>query len=98
MRADASLEKLAKLKPVFDRSSRGTLTAGNSTPLTDGAATLLLASEEWAAGAQAAGAGVPARRQELGGGFRQRHEGLLMAPAYAVAAVLRDTGLDAPGL
>ena len=48
VRADASLEKLATLRPVFDTSGSGTLTAGNSTPLTDGAAAVLLASEEWA--------------------------------------------------
>ena len=48
MRADTSLEKLAKLKPAFDRSGAGTMTAGNSTPLTDGAASVLLASDQWA--------------------------------------------------
>ena len=48
IRADTSLEQLAKLKPVFDRSEAGTMTAGNSTPLTDGASAALLASEEWA--------------------------------------------------
>src|SRR5690606_37687114 len=50
LRPDTSLEKLATLKPAFDRTSgHGTLTAGNSTPLTDGAAACLLSSEEWAA-------------------------------------------------
>ena len=49
LRADITLEKLATLKPAFEKSERGTLTAGNSTPLTDGAATALLASEDWAA-------------------------------------------------
>jgi acetyl-CoA C-acetyltransferase len=48
IREDISLEKMAELKPVFDRSGHGTITAANSTPLTDGAATILLASEEWA--------------------------------------------------
>ena len=49
MRADTSLEKMAAMKPAFDRSSgKGTLTAANSTPLTDGAAAVLLASEDWA--------------------------------------------------
>jgi acetyl-CoA C-acetyltransferase len=47
-RKDTSLEKLAKLKPAFDQSGSGTLTAGNSTPLTDGASVVLLSSEEWA--------------------------------------------------
>src|SRR5579859_893982 len=48
IRSDTSLEKLAKLKPVFDASGAGTLTAGNSTPMTDGASAVLLASEAWA--------------------------------------------------
>ena len=48
IRRDTTLEKLAKLKPAFDRSDKGTLTAGNSTPMTDGAASVLLCSEEWA--------------------------------------------------
>ena len=49
LREDISLEKFATLKTAFDKSERGTLTAANSTPLTDGAAAVLLASEEWAA-------------------------------------------------
>ena len=49
LREDISLDKIASLKPAFDKSERGTLTAANSTPLTDGAASVLLASEEWAA-------------------------------------------------
>src|SRR5690606_4533191 len=49
VRADRNLVKMATLKPVFEESERGTLTAANSTPLTDGAAVVLLASEEWAA-------------------------------------------------
>ena len=49
LREDISLKKMAELKPVFDRSGKGTITAANSTPLTDGASTVLLASEEWAA-------------------------------------------------
>lgn len=48
-RKDTTMEKLAKLKPAFDKSPAGTLTAGNSTPLTDGASVVLLGSEEWAA-------------------------------------------------
>jgi acetyl-CoA C-acetyltransferase len=47
-RKDTTIEKLAKLKPAFDKSAAGTLTAGNSTPLTDGASVVLLGSEEWA--------------------------------------------------
>lgn len=48
-RKDTTIEKLAKLKPAFDRTDKGTLTAGNSTPLTDGASLVLLGSEDWAA-------------------------------------------------
>jgi len=92
MRRDTSLERLAKLKPVFDRGPQGTMTAGNSTPLTDGAAAVLLASEDWARER-----GLPvlaylrygkAAAVDFVGG-----EGLLMAPAYAVSEMLRDAGL-----
>ena len=63
LRPDTSLEKLATLKPAFDKTSgRGTLTAGNSTPLTDGAAAVLLASRGMGAGARPRSAGLPARR------------------------------------
>ena len=48
VRPDSNLEKLKKLRPCFEKSERGTLTAANSTPLTDGAAAVLLSSEEWA--------------------------------------------------
>ncbi len=92
VRADASVERLSMLKPAFDRSGTGTLTAGNSTPLTDGAATVLLANEDWA---QARGLPVLAhltfcktQAVDFVGG-----EGLLMAPAYAVPAMLADAGL-----
>ncbi len=93
VRADASLDKLAKLKPVFDLAGSGTMTAGNSTPLTDGSAALLLASESWAASH-----GLPVLAYLRAGktwavDFASGNEGLLMAPAYAVAAILRDTGL-----
>jgi len=93
VRADASLERLAKLKPVFDLSGAGSLTAGNSTPLTDGAAALLLSSEAWAAER-----GLPVIAYLRAGkswavDFASGHEGLLMGPAYAVSAMLRDTGL-----
>ena len=73
MRADSTLEKLAQLKPAFDRrSGQGTLTAGNSTPLTDGASAVLLASEEWARAAQSAGARVFQFQQAVGRGLRRR--------------------------
>ncbi len=94
VRADTSVEKLAKLKPVFDPSPAGTLTAGNSTPLTDGAAAVLLASESWAAEH-----GLPVRALLTHGktwavDFAGGHEGLLMAPAYAVSEMLKDAGLE----
>jgi acetyl-CoA C-acetyltransferase len=89
MRADTSLEKLASLAPAFDRKSgRGTLTAGNSTPLTDGASAILLASEDWA---KAHGMKVLAYltgAQTAGVDFVTKKEGLLMAPAYAVPRML----------
>ncbi len=92
LRADTSLEKLARLKPVFDRSPAGTLTAGNSTPLTDGASALLLANEDWAHAR-----GLPVQAWLTYGkvhavDFVQK-DGLLMAPAYAVPMMLKDAGL-----
>ena len=91
VRADTSLEKLASLKTAFDRSERGTLTAGNSSPLTDGAACVLLASEEWARAR-----GLPIlcylSFHESAAvdfvGMAGPKEGMLMAPAYAVARML----------
>jgi len=93
VRKDTSPDKLAKLKPVFDTSGSGTLTAGNSTPLTDGAAAVLLASEEWA---QARGLPVLAYLtygKVAAVDFVTKKEGLLMAPAYAVPRMLADAGL-----
>lgn len=92
IRRDSSIEKLAKLKPVFDRSENGTMTAGNSTPLTDGAAAVLLASEEWA---QARGLPILAylRYGKVAAVDFVDKEGLLMAPAYAVSNMLNDAAL-----
>jgi acetyl-CoA C-acetyltransferase len=59
LRPDTSMEKLGKLKPVFGEGEDATMTAANSTPLSDGASTVLLASEEWAQRAQPAGARPP---------------------------------------
>jgi acetyl-CoA C-acetyltransferase len=92
LRADLTLEKLANLKPVFDRDA-GTLTAGNSTPLTDGASAVLLASEAWAAER-----GLPVLAYLSGSetaavDFFEKKEGLLMAPAYAVPRLLARAGL-----
>lgn len=92
LRADTSLEKLAKLKPAFDKSPAGTLTAGNSTPLTDGAGAVLLASEEWA---RQRGLPILAwlRYGKVAAVDFIDREGLLMAPAYSVSAMLQDAGL-----
>jgi acetyl-CoA C-acetyltransferase len=93
MRADTSLEKLAKLKPAFDRSGAGTMTAGNSTPLTDGAASVLLASEAWA---QERGLPIQAYlvHCKVAAVDFVNKEGLLMAPAYAVSEMLNDVGMS----
>jgi acetyl-CoA C-acetyltransferase len=94
VRADTSVEKLGTLKPVFDRGPGGTMTAGNSTPLTDGAAAVLLASEEWAA---ARGLPVLAylRYGKVAAVDFVDHDrnGLLLAPAFAVSAMLAEAGL-----
>lgn len=90
VRRDTSLEKLAKLKPSF--AADGTLTAGNSTPMTDGAAAVLLASEEWARAR-----GLPVLAYLTYGKVAAvdfvHQEGLLMAPAYAVPRMLHDAGI-----
>ena len=93
VRADTSLEKLSKLRPTFDLTGSGSLTAGNSTPLTDGAAAVLLASEEWAAARKLPVLAYLRYGKTWAVDFATGKEGLLMAPAYAVAAMLRDAGL-----
>ncbi|WP_174492508.1 acetyl-CoA C-acetyltransferase [Acinetobacter sp. Marseille-Q1623] len=88
LRADSSVEKLAKLKPAFGKGENATMTAGNSTPLTDGASVVLLASEEWA---KANGHEVLAYlsfSETAAVDFVGKKEGLLMAPAYAVPRML----------
>ncbi|NBX41776.1 MAG: acetyl-CoA C-acyltransferase, partial [Gammaproteobacteria bacterium] len=94
VRADVSLAKLGSLRTSFERSDRGTLTAGNSTPLTDGASAVLLASESWA---RARGLPILAWLRfgkAAAVDFTNAEEGLLMAPAYAVPAMLRDAELE----
>ncbi|MBS0365767.1 MAG: acetyl-CoA C-acetyltransferase [Proteobacteria bacterium] len=91
IRADTSLEKLARLRPSF--STTGTLTAGNSTPLTDGASAVLLASEEWAAQRKLPVLAYLRYGKVWAVDYVSGKEGLLMAPAYAVPAMLRDAGL-----
>jgi len=93
VRADTSLEKLSKLRPTFDLSGAGTLTAGNSTPLTDGAAAVLLASEEWAAAHKLPVLAYLRYGKQWAVDFVTAKEGLLMAPTYAVAVMLREAGL-----
>lgn len=93
LRPDTSIEKLATLKPAFDKvSGRGTLTAGNSTPLTDGASACLVSSEEWAARH-----GHPVlcrlRDAQVAAVDFVHGEGLLMAPTVAVAELLARNGL-----
>ncbi|GAB4174632.1 MAG: acetyl-CoA C-acetyltransferase [Wenzhouxiangellaceae bacterium] len=88
VRPDTSMEKLASLKPVFDRSGQGTLTAGNSTGLTDGAAAVLLASEEWAARHKLPVQAWLTIGRTASVDFVNGDEGLLMAPTVAVAEML----------
>ena len=92
LRPDTSLEQLAKLKPVFDRGPGGTLTAGNSTPLTDGASAVLLSSEDWAKSRGLPIAAYLTYSREAAVDFVAK-EGLLMAPAYAVSAMLAEANL-----
>jgi len=92
IRDDISLDKLATLRTAFDKTDAGTLTAANSTPLTDGAASVLLASEDWARER-----GIPVlayltHSQHIANDFVSG-EGLLMAPTQAVAKMLDRAGL-----
>jgi acetyl-CoA C-acetyltransferase len=92
LRPGGTLEKLGALKPVFDREN-GTLTAANSSTLTDGASCVLLASEDWA---KKKGLPVMAYLVDAEVGavdFRGEREGLLMAPTYAVPRLLARNGL-----
>ena len=96
LRADLTIDKLRALRPAFDRKvapEQGTLTAGNSTPLTDGASAVLLGSAEWARAR-----GLPvlawlAISEVAAVDFFDKKEGLLMAPAYAVPRMLARAGL-----
>lgn len=93
LRADSTAEKLAKLKPAFGKGDARTMTAGNSTPLTDGASCVLLASEEWT---KANGHEILAYlsfTETAAVDFVGKKEGLLMAPAYAVPRMLERAGV-----
>ena len=94
LRPDTTVEKLASLKPAFDRKSgQGTLTAGNSTSLTDGASAVLLASEEWAKARKLPIRAYLTHSETASVDFFKAKEGLLMAPAYAVPRMLDRAGL-----
>lgn len=94
LRADTSLDKLGSLKPVFGvREDSPTMTAGNSSPLTDGAAVVLLASEEWAQQHRLPVLAYFVDAETAAVDFVHGGEGLLMAPAYAVPRLLARNGL-----
>ncbi|MFJ4456928.1 acetyl-CoA C-acetyltransferase [Pseudomonas sp. NPDC089392] len=93
LRPDLTLEQLAKLKPAFDRSGQGTLTAGNSTPLTDGASLVLLGTEQWAAQQGLSVLAYLVDGETAAVDFVTGREGLLMAPVYAVPRLLARNGL-----
>ncbi|MEV6619424.1 acetyl-CoA C-acetyltransferase [Amycolatopsis sp. NPDC051106] len=93
LRADSTAEKLAKLKPAFGGPD-GTMTAGNSTPLTDGASTVLLATDEWAKAHKLPVLAYLTFSQTAAVDYVHGEEGLLMAPAYAVPRMLARAGLS----
>lgn len=92
LRPDTTLEKLSTLKPCFDREN-GTMTAANSTALTDGASCVLLASEEWAKANNMEVQAYLTFSEVAAVDFVDKKEGLLMAPAYAVPRMLDRAGL-----
>lgn len=92
LREDISLDKLATLKNAFEKSERGTLSAANSTPLTDGASAVLLASEDWAKANGLKPEAYLTFGQHIANNF-VAGDGLLMAPTLAVAKMLRRAGL-----
>jgi acetyl-CoA C-acetyltransferase len=95
LRADTSIEKLATLKPVFGKNlgAAATMTAGNSTPLTDGASTVLLASEQWADDHDLPKLAAVVDGEAAAVDFVHGKDGLLMAPAFAVPRLLARNGL-----
>ena len=92
LRPDSSVEKLAKLRPVFG-GLEGTMTAGNSTPLSDGAAVVLLAGEEWARERDLPVLAYLTHAETAAVDYVSGEEGLLMAPAYAMPRMLARAGL-----
>jgi acetyl-CoA C-acetyltransferase len=93
LRPGSSLDKLASLKTVFGTGESATMTAGNSTPLTDGASVVLLASEEWAAAHDLPVLAYVTTGQSAAVDYVHGGEGLLMAPTYAVPKMLGRLGL-----
>lgn len=93
LRPDSSVERLATLKPVFGRGEAATMTAGNSSPLTDGASVVLLGSEEWAAERGLSPLAYFVDAETAAVDYVHGGEGLLMAPAYAVPRLLARQGL-----
>jgi acetyl-CoA C-acetyltransferase len=93
LRPDSSVEKLAKLKPVFGGAD-GTMTAGNSTPLSDGASAVLLASDDWAAAHNLPVQAYIVDAQTAAVDHVHAREGLLMAPTYAVPKLLERNNLS----
>lgn len=95
LRPDSSIEKLAKLKPVFGvKAGEATMTAGNSTPLTDGASAVLLSSEEWAAEHNLPVLAHLVDSEVAAVDYIHGPDGLLMAPTYAVPRLLARNGLS----
>jgi len=95
LRPDSSMEKLAKLKPVFGvKAGDATMTAGNSTPLTDGASVALLATEDWAASHSLAPLAYLVDAETAAVDYVNGRDGLLMAPTYAVPRLLARNGLS----
>jgi acetyl-CoA C-acetyltransferase len=93
LRPDTSVEKLAKLRPVFGRADGATMTAGNSTPLTDGASAVLLGSDEWAAEHRLPVLAYVVDAETAAVDFVHGGDGLLTAPVYAVPRLLERNGL-----
>lgn len=92
LRRDTSLEKLGRLKPAFNKVS-GTLTAGNSTPFTDGASSVLLASEEWAKARDLPVLAYISHMELAAIEYVENKQNLLLAPVYAASRMLKKAGL-----
>ena len=94
LRADSSVEKLGKLEPVFGKGPDATMTAGNSTPLTDGAALVLLGSDEWAAEHRLPVLAHVVDSETAAVDYVHGPDGLLTAPVFAVPRMLARNGLS----